>query len=144
MELKETKKTAIIMFKAGTSVFEVAGDLDIPLALAEEWYRELDFTAIDSFRVQSKAVQNLRLCTDIPDPEFKIKARVKIEDMFMTLLDNVQIAMETNDLLLAKKLELCSNVLIKLNTVINDGEKPEEAINIEDTRLLAFQEVLKD
>lgn len=146
MIAKSEKATAIGMLKGGMSVNEVAGELDLPLSLVQEWYIAEDITIVDNIQATTTALQRMSANANANDVTKAEKIKAGLEDVAITIITQLQfVASTADDIQKAQTLKLCSESVSKLYLMFGPQQGPIDPLSqLSNTGLSRFQQLMKD
>lgn len=147
MITKATKSRAVGMLKAGASINEVAGELDLPLNLVNEWKNEADVDVFDSIEATNHAVSRILKSDAANDENVLDRVQGRLEGVVEQLVDEIEMCLMSGDVGKAQVIKACSESTVKLYTafVLTRNIGQSGVIDqLSNTSVSSFQALLKD
>lgn len=138
------KNRAMTMLSYGSSINEVAGELDLPLALVEEWSKTIPTK--DLFRAETtlQAIELLNKTTDVSDRKDVIKT--ELQKVSLIIIDKINDAVTSDDILGAQLAKIAAEATSKLySTIVGDSKGVDiPGVALNENTVSAFQSLLRD
>lgn len=144
MITKEIKMTALAKLKCQVPPEEIAEELDIPLPLIKEWANTIEGNDLIQLHANVHAVTKLANgeITRSNNEEF---LRLKIEEVAIDIVEQVQLVTTGGDVVRAKALQLCADTVTKLyNSLINNITNADGSLKPNGQEISAFKSLMKD
>ncbi len=147
MITEATKNKAIFRLRDRETAEDIAKDMELPLPLVKEWESNLD--AKDLTRLQSNvhAIETFSKGDILlPSSGQEEILRLKIEEVAIEIVDQVNLTVSTPDIMRAKTLQLCADTITKLyDSLINKKSGPAgEPVKPNGRAITAFQSIMKE
>lgn len=147
MITRQTKSKAVGMLKAGATINEVAGELDLPLGLVSEWKDEANVDVFDSIEATNHAVSRILKSDAANNDDVLDRVKSRLESVAEELVDQIELCALGGDVGKAQVIKACSESTVKLYTafVLTRNIGQSNVINqLSNTNVSAFQALLKD
>ena len=144
MITREVKNKAIGLLSVGASINEVAGELDLPIALVDKWSQNIPDTVATKAEATCKAVE-LIARSDYSE-DLKPQIKVALQKTALEIVEKISFAVYTNDLLAAQITKTASDSIAKLYTSIIGNEKDLAlpTVEIDNNQVKAFATLTRD
>lgn len=144
MITKEIKNKAIGMLSVGIGINEVAGELDLPLALVDEWSKNIPDTVLSKAEATCSAIE--LIAKSDYNEELKPQIKIALQKTALEVIEKISFAVYSNDLLSAQITKTASDSIAKLYTAMIGNEKdlalPD--VEISNNQVKAFATLTRD
>jgi hypothetical protein len=140
----EVKNKAMGLLSIGMSVNEVAGELDLPIALVDEWNESIPDKVITKAHAVTGAIELIAKSDYVDDLRPQIK--VMLQKTALEVIEKISFAVYTNDLLAAQITKQASDSIAKLYVAMVGNEKELDLpdVEIDNNQVRAFATLTRD
>lgn len=140
----ELKSKALGLLSIGIGINEVAGELDLPIALVDEWSQNIPDTVITKAQAITGAIELIAKSDYVEDLRPQIKTA--LQRTALEVIEKINFAVYTNDLLAAQITKQASDSIAKLYVAMVGDDKTLDlpTVEIDSNQVRAFSTLTRD